>query len=140
MFKTVLRVLSLLLSLAAISAQPGKPEKPRDIGSRLELFVDDYLIESMNDLELKLHSPRPAGKVLILDRPWEGVTSIPPLRENSGTRRWPSVPTRVQSGSSALFLRMVSTGGRSARKPSSSRKRRTRGPITPSGIRSKNGT
>ena len=75
MFKTVLRVLSLLLSLAAISAQPGKPEEPRDIGARLELFVDDYLIESMKDLELKLHSPRPAGKVLILDRPWEGVTS-----------------------------------------------------------------
>ena len=75
MLKTVLRVLSLLLSLAVISAQPGKPEEPRDIGSRLELLVDDWLIDSMNDLELKLHSPRPAGKVLILDRPWEGVTS-----------------------------------------------------------------
>ena len=75
MLKTVLRVLSLLLSLAAISAQPGKPEEPRDIGSRLELFVDDYLIESMTDLELKLHPPRSAGKVLAFDQPWEGVTS-----------------------------------------------------------------
>ena len=28
-----------------------------DIGSRLELFVDDYLIESMDGADLKLHKP-----------------------------------------------------------------------------------
>jgi hypothetical protein len=49
-------------------------DKALDIGSRLELFVDDYLIESMRELDLKLHSPQPAGKVLTLDAPWEGVT------------------------------------------------------------------
>ena len=75
MLKTVLRILSLLLSLAAISAQPGKPEEPRDIGSRLELFVDDYLIESMEGVRLKLHEPRSAGKVLSFDKPWEGNNS-----------------------------------------------------------------
>ncbi|MCY3775791.1 MAG: hypothetical protein OXH11_07385 [Candidatus Aminicenantes bacterium] len=47
----------------------------RDIDSRLELFVDDYLIDSLDGLELKLHTPRRAGKVMVFDRPWEGVTS-----------------------------------------------------------------
>ena len=45
------------------------------LDSRLELFVDDYLVDSMEGLVLKLHSPRSAGKVLELNKPWEGVTS-----------------------------------------------------------------
>jgi len=45
------------------------------IGSRLELFVDDYLIESLRGTTLRLHPPQPAGKVLAFDQPWEGVTS-----------------------------------------------------------------
>ena len=28
-----------------------------DVGSRLELFVDDHLIDDMNGVTLKLHSP-----------------------------------------------------------------------------------
>ena len=48
---------------------------PIDIGSRLELFVDDYLIESTEGVELRLHSPRFAEKAISFDRPWEGVTS-----------------------------------------------------------------
>ena len=48
--------------------------RPIEIGSRLELFVDGHLIDSMKNVRLKLHSPRSAGKILILDRPWEGVT------------------------------------------------------------------
>ena len=47
----------------------------REIGSRLELFVDRYLIDRTRDLELVLHSPQPAEKVLFFDRPWEGPTS-----------------------------------------------------------------
>lgn len=44
-----------------------------EIGSRLQLFVDDYLIEQMGGASLRLHSPVPAGTVLTLDRPWEGA-------------------------------------------------------------------
>ena len=50
--------------------------EPLDIGSRLELFVDDYLIDELaGDAELKLHRPEPREVVLVTDRPWEGNTS-----------------------------------------------------------------
>ena len=66
-------VASLLFSLA--SAAPSA-EEPLDIGSRLELFVDDYLIEQLSGLKLKLHTPRSAGKAMVFDRAWEGNTSF----------------------------------------------------------------
>ena len=70
-------VVSLAFSLAAAapSAEPPASQEPLDIGSRLELFVDDYLIESMEGVEAKLHSPRPAERVLSFDRDWEGGNS-----------------------------------------------------------------
>ena len=70
-------VVSLAISLtveSALAEQEGTQE-PLDIGSRLELFVDDYLIENMKGVRLKLHEPRSAGNVLSFDKPWEGVTS-----------------------------------------------------------------
>ncbi|MDF2716673.1 MAG: hypothetical protein K0R28_3598, partial [Paenibacillus sp.] len=45
------------------------------LGSRTELFVDDWLIESMQGVYLKLHPPERKEIVLDLDRPWEGNTS-----------------------------------------------------------------
>ena len=47
-------------------------EEPIDIGSRLELFVDDGLIERLSGAERRLHHPVPAEIALVLDRPWEG--------------------------------------------------------------------
>ena len=44
----------------------------RDIGSRLELLVDDYLIDKTIGVELKLHSPTAREVVLLHDQPWEG--------------------------------------------------------------------
>ena len=44
-----------------------------DIGSRLELFVDDLLIDRLTGASLKLHEPQPAGVVLRFDAPWEGA-------------------------------------------------------------------
>ena len=73
--RTVLLVFSLLLSLAALPAQPAETAEALDIGSPLELFVDDYLIDSLEGVRLKLHGPRSAGNVLPLDEPWEGNTS-----------------------------------------------------------------
>lgn len=44
-----------------------------DIGSRRELFVDDFLIERMTGAaERRLHQPMPREVVLQLDRSWEG--------------------------------------------------------------------
>ena len=47
--------------------------QPIDIGSRLELLVDDYLIDHMDgDVELLLHHPIPREIVMVHDAPWEG--------------------------------------------------------------------
>ena len=53
------------------------PQDARQIGSRLELFVDDWLIDRMPGTTLKLHSPRPREVSLVFDRPWEGPVSLP---------------------------------------------------------------
>jgi len=46
-----------------------------DIGSRLEPFVDEYLVEGMQGLALRLHHPCPREVALRLDAPWEGLCS-----------------------------------------------------------------
>lgn len=44
-----------------------------DIGRRLELFVDDFLLERIAPpLRLQLHHPVPREVALVTDRPWEG--------------------------------------------------------------------
>lgn len=63
-----MRIAAILLTLAAL----GASAQPIDIGSRLELFVDGFLVDSLQNAELKLHPPTPAETVLTFDRPWEG--------------------------------------------------------------------
>jgi hypothetical protein len=46
-----------------------------NIGSRRELFVDDFLIERLTGAKLKLHKPEPHDVALVCDAPWEGNTS-----------------------------------------------------------------
>ena len=43
-----------------------------NIGSNRELFVDHYLIESLDNTRLILHHPHDEGTVLKFDQPWEG--------------------------------------------------------------------
>ena len=64
-------ILALLVGAAAASA--GEP-RVTDIGSRRELFVDRHLIERLDNVELRLHSPRRAETALRFDQPWEGPT------------------------------------------------------------------
>ena len=47
-------------------------ESTIDIGSRLELFVDDYLIDRLVGANLTMHRPTPQDVALRFDRPWEG--------------------------------------------------------------------
>ena len=49
---------------------------PIDIGSRLELFVDDFLIDTMHGARRRLQHPIPREIALDCDRPWEGNESI----------------------------------------------------------------
>ena len=62
----------------------------RDIGSRLELFLDDWLIERMDGVALRLHHPVPREVALVLDRPWEGPESYDPvvMKEGDSYRLW----------------------------------------------------
>src|SRR3989304_1317843 len=50
-------------------------DSPIDIGTRLELFVDDFLTERMDGTTLRLHHPVPRETAIVFDRPWEGNTS-----------------------------------------------------------------
>ncbi|MDP1588649.1 MAG: hypothetical protein Q8M07_12950 [Prosthecobacter sp.] len=59
-----------------VMACPLLAMEPIDIGSRRELFVDDFLIEKLRDTELKLHNPEPREVVLVCNQPWEGNTSF----------------------------------------------------------------
>jgi hypothetical protein len=66
------------LAVQVSQAQQGGDDV-RNIGSRLELFVDDYLIESMTNVTQTLHSPQRRETVLTFDKPWEGAVSSFPV-------------------------------------------------------------
>ena len=53
-----------------VSAEATEP--PANIGSRLELLMDDALIEILDGVAFKLHPPRSAEIAVRFDRPWEG--------------------------------------------------------------------
>ena len=46
-----------------------------ELGDRRELFVDDYLIDRMHGIELRLQKPVPRNEAIVHDAPWEGNTS-----------------------------------------------------------------
>ena len=48
---------------------------PLDIGSRRELFVDDHLVDRMENLSFEYHTPRKAEVVFEFNAPWEGSSS-----------------------------------------------------------------
>ncbi|WP_417747993.1 hypothetical protein [Rosistilla oblonga] len=53
--------------------QPGNVKSnPIDIGSRRELFVDDYLIDRLDGVRLELNRPQRREIVFRTDAPWEG--------------------------------------------------------------------
>lgn len=58
--------------LVALACSWAAAENAIPIGSRLELFVDDFLIETLTDAELVLHQPQAREVALDHDRPWEG--------------------------------------------------------------------
>jgi hypothetical protein len=71
--------LFLLFSLQTTCGEnkydPGRQEVI-NIGSRLELFTDDYLVEAVKgDTEFRLHHPVPKELVIVHDQPWEGSGS-----------------------------------------------------------------
>jgi hypothetical protein len=62
----------LLLFTVALLTTTIASAQPIDIGSRLELMIDDYLIENMQGAELRLHPPTPREVAITHGAPWEG--------------------------------------------------------------------
>ncbi|MBL8849273.1 MAG: hypothetical protein JNG89_06295 [Planctomycetaceae bacterium] len=62
---------ALLVATGILGA--AEPGTPVELGSRRELFVDRFLIESLDGAELFLHEPRDSGPVIAFDKPWEGL-------------------------------------------------------------------
>ena len=78
-FLTGSKLLSALLLMLLVVLQPvmgtGNDAPVIDIGSRLELFVDDTLIDQLQGAQLRLNHPVDAGVAIKFDRPWEGAFS-----------------------------------------------------------------
>ena len=68
------RILHIACSLLAVLAfvHIAMADKPLDIGNRRELFVDDYMVGSMKNVELKMHEPVRRDISIKWDKPWEG--------------------------------------------------------------------
>jgi hypothetical protein len=67
-------LLPVLASLSMFcTGQSTQPAEIIDLGSRLELFVDHFMIEKMDRVQLRLHEPKDEGIVLRFDKPWEGA-------------------------------------------------------------------
>ena len=74
----------------AVSVHGSGHLEVRDVGTDLQLFVDDWLVDSLDGVYRQLHRPR-AGEVAIqLDRPWEGLYLYDPsvMKDGSRYRMW----------------------------------------------------
>ena len=67
------RCLAVALSLTCLLAAAAAA--PIDVGSRLEMFVDQHLIESKSNIEHRLTEAIKREVVLELNQPWEGPVS-----------------------------------------------------------------
>jgi hypothetical protein len=76
-----------LATAALTSAARGEELR---VGTELQLFLDDQVIESMHNLRQVLHSPCPKEVVLQLDRPYEDSTMYDPtvIRDGNRYRMW----------------------------------------------------
>jgi len=67
---------ALLVFIAVVCVLPPLSGVVVDIGSRRELFVDDFMIERLDGkAEVRLHRPSPREVVLVFDAAWEGSGS-----------------------------------------------------------------
>ncbi|QDT73110.1 hypothetical protein [Lacipirellula limnantheis] len=69
------RTIAIAPLLAGEPSRVPAAKSAADIGSRWELFVDDWLIDGMSGAALKLNTPERREVVLVTDAPWEGISS-----------------------------------------------------------------
>ena len=66
--------LMLLSAATDAGAQDEQADPERNIGSRLEPFIDHWLIDTLEGAKLRLHPPTPREVAITFDQPWEGST------------------------------------------------------------------
>ena len=98
------RVCALIWALVVcLPAWPGlcesadRPNEAPDIGSRRELFVDNFLIDKMEGVRLQLNRTRPAETALKFDKPWENNVGYFTVIKDRGVYRMYYV-TRADPG------------------------------------------
>ena len=71
----LVRIISLAIWLIAlqVSVFSGETSSVIQLDSQRELFIDHYLIDTLNGTRLLLHEPRDEEPVLKFDKPWEGA-------------------------------------------------------------------
>ena len=69
-FTNLLAALGMFAILAVTSH--AQDAGPIALGSRLELFTDQFLVDTLDGVSLQLHPPTPAETALAFDKPWEG--------------------------------------------------------------------
>jgi len=74
MYRSLSRKSVATFALATIAACSLLPAAPISLGSRRELFVDDFLVQTLEGATLSLHHPTPREVSVIHDAPWEGNT------------------------------------------------------------------
>lgn len=62
-----------LLPVHSQDKEPASKNPVRDIGSRLEMFIDDWLIQQMKGTSLTLHRPTPREVAIRFNSSWEGI-------------------------------------------------------------------
>ena len=76
---------------AAPAGAPGSNASDAlDVSNQLQLFLDDWLIESTDNVRQVLHSPQPREVVIEADRPWEDGLMYDPvvIKEGDRYRMW----------------------------------------------------
>lgn len=89
-FNTISNLTLTIACLATYAANPLRgDETVTDIGSRLELLVDDHLIQEITGgAKLVLHHPTPRQTAIVYNESWEGNTSgYPTMLKDGGTYR-----------------------------------------------------
>ena len=64
----------LLAALPALLLSSAQAAEPLNLGTRWELFVDEFLVAQKQGAALRLHTPVKREVVLTTNQPWEGVT------------------------------------------------------------------
>ena len=71
-----MKTLFILIFLGCSSlvfCQTGTKNEIIQLGDKREIFIDHFLIEKMNGVQIVKHTPHDEGPVLYFDNPWEGA-------------------------------------------------------------------